>query len=1053
MTNVLKQTRSGRKFSRLLVMGILASASMVFAGSARGDAETVSVWKLEQDIYGGGKSDAHSLVDQAYDLTPYGTRARTDAPFTGTPATLPGDLDHLEDTDNLSALRINDGMLKNTAIIPYLELTNSWTVEGWYAWKDNPVSGGWIYVFGTRNSADGWFVTRRNHSGVFQFELYSEGVTGGGAIKDGTVLWPDVPEELTNTWKHIALTYDADGTDTHGKGVWKFYVDGELITTVTNRGAVTSGINRGAFYIGGRDNNNLRSSFFADYWRVSRGVLTPEQFLNASGVKPTVTSDTLAYYRLDQNGDFKNAAGTAYRLSADQPNGTSLSDAYNYITGLNLAPSTLQAFDRCPNASVDLVNSGSVRLYGQGSRLVHTSLGSQLEPDKPFTIEGWVYRIGALSDANHRSWTMMFGTRDSGTGFALWYGMWGNNSFGLYCNTTGGVVRADTTFPRATNIPFENKWKHVALTQTPNGFEDKTVWELFLDGESMGCVTGTIASANQANRPWFFIGSRPNSMLGAGYYDCFRVCSRVLSPDEFLNAAEGGRAVAQADVLAFWPLDTINNGLYLDLHDLRGNYDFGKLSDFTGCVTTNAEQAVDAVPNPDASVLFGDPAGNNGSVSFPDSGKTNYLCVNDGINGKLGFDKDFTIESWIRLKKLPSNWWILYNAGVDNKRWGFWIRSNGGVVKYMMIAHSGSTYYIDDNTFFAKDGVTATVTSADVNVWRHIALVYRANGGPNGRGAFEMFVDGVSKGVVELKTTVPVGFVLPDPFLVGGRPGRVNSIVGDVDHLRISSVALTPDKFLCADAGAAPSPVAPKTLACWPLEYDGTAADESDRATGRFPFAHSGSAPVGTNTQYRTRVANPDRTAGFIGDPSVNVGSVLNTSSCVLGAPGLRGAVNVFSAFTAEGWIRWSGQGTLPQAIVGNSLEKVRGWSLSVTGERELRLIVHEANGWELVNRRFATGADSLANEWRHVAVTYSRWAGTFGRWEVFLDGKSLGTVENACAPSATDGLNGRFGIGAQSDHTPFAGLLDYWRVSDGVLAPDDFLYVNIPNGTLILFK
>ena len=37
--------------------------------------------------------------------------------------------------------------------------------------------------------------------------------------------------------------------------------------------------------------------------------------------------------------------------------------------------------------------------------------------------------------------------------------------------------------------------------------------------------------------------------------------------------------------------------------------------------------------------------------------------------------------------------------------------------------------------------------------------------------------------------------------------------------------------------------------------------------------------------------------------------------------------------------------------------------------------------------------------------------------------------------------------------YTPFDGLLDYWRVSDGVLAPDDFLYVNIPKGTLILFK
>ena len=93
VTKVTKQTRSGRKLFRLLLMGIWVGASMVFAGSARGDAETVSVWKLEQDIYGGGKSDTHSLVDQAYDLTSYGTRARTDAPFTGTPATLSGDLD------------------------------------------------------------------------------------------------------------------------------------------------------------------------------------------------------------------------------------------------------------------------------------------------------------------------------------------------------------------------------------------------------------------------------------------------------------------------------------------------------------------------------------------------------------------------------------------------------------------------------------------------------------------------------------------------------------------------------------------------------------------------------------------------------------------------------------------------------------------------------------------------------------------------------------------------------------------------------------------------
>jgi len=48
------------------------------------------------------------------------------------------------------------------------------------------------------------------------------------------------------------------------------------------------------------------------------------------------------------------------------------------------------------------------------------------------------------------------------------------------------------------------------------------------------------------------------------------------------------------------------------------------------------------------------------------------------------------------------------------------------------------------------------------------------------------------------------------------------------------------------------------------------------------------------------------------------------------------------------------------------------------------------------------------------------------------------------------DALNGRFGIGAQSNHTPFDGLLDCWRLSDGVLDPSDFLYVRFPQGTIM---
>ncbi|MBR4172045.1 MAG: LamG domain-containing protein, partial [Kiritimatiellae bacterium] len=425
----------GRWTAGIVCMSVLG---MTFTVSAQNEVETLSIWKLERDTYPSGKVDFYSLLDQKFDFTSMGgSYGRVQAPFTGTPVTLPDGLKFLESSDNFSALKVNNGALKNAVLIPYLELTNSWTIEGWYSWPSHPNTNSWQIVFGTRNSGDGWFVTHRNRDGVLQFELYSNG-SSGAAIADGTVIWANLPEEMTNTWKHLALTYDVNATGTPGKGVWKFYVDGENIATVTNRTAVTGKINNSAFYIGGREGTT--STFSVDYWRVSRGVLTPEQFLNANGVLPA-NSDTLAYYRLDQDSGFNNVAGNSYRLSADYPHGWALSEAYNYVEGLNIAPSMMQAFDECPNPSVNLVNSGSVRLYGDNSRLVHSTLGEMLEPDKPFTIEGWVYRMWAPSSS--RGWTMMFGTRNNSNGFALWYGVGGTSSFGLYCATTGGVMRAD----------------------------------------------------------------------------------------------------------------------------------------------------------------------------------------------------------------------------------------------------------------------------------------------------------------------------------------------------------------------------------------------------------------------------------------------------------------------------------------------------------------------------------------------------------------------------------------------------------------------------------
>ncbi len=43
--------------------------------------------------------------------------------------------------------------------------------------------------------------------------------------------------------------------------------------------------------------------------------------------------------------------------------------------------------------------------------------------------------------------------------------------------------------------------------------------------------------------------------------------------------------------------------------------------------------------------------------------------------------------------------------------------------------------------------------------------------------------------------------------------------------------------------------------------------------------------------------------------------------------------------------------------------------------------------------------------------------------------------------------------LGGNIKHDVFDGLLDTWRLSTGVLVPENFLYVAVPKGTLFLIR
>jgi hypothetical protein len=926
---------------------------------------------------------------------------------------------------------------------PYVEITSSFTLEGWIKRTQNPTESFWHYILGTRNAGDGWIFTIRMRDGLIRYELYGE-----NCVTDGSLFDTPISPDDTNAWHHLALVYDHDAISAN-RGVWELFLDSESYGTVTNYQSWSSPINiNGNLFFNDRLSAGHGRPCEYDYWRVSDCVLTTNEFLNAPQPEPPSSSSTLAYWKLGmkENGffDSKNYVGDNYAVHG-----------YQGSTYTTAAGDGRQAFDEVPNTTVSMItNHGSINCpsFSTYGYLLGGDLGLRLEVTNSFTVEGWYLR-----DENPSVFQYLFGTRFSNNGWLLQCrNIGGKQNYVFYAedeSTPSKYLVFDKPFNTTDDAENIAKWQHLALTYDhtlSNG-----VWEFFLNGVSQGTLTNAHAVTGTSRSTDFYLGGRPGNAYNArGSFDCWRVCSTVLTPAQFLNATAAPASVPAQDVLAFWPLD--NDGLILDAVSTTGDYSFLPEPSSTYRLLANADQAVAMIPNPEPYDGFrGDPVNNAGSLAFYQPGTTSnnraHLLVKN-LGYALELDTSFTIEAWTYRTGNPSGWYHVFNTRpLGTPGWLFSLNNSDGKIRYNVYAGATSGGdYVSDVKFPDSD------EGADLNVWRHVALTYNAE---LANGVWEVFVDSVSRGTVTNVRSV-VQLSNSQHLQLGGRSTSANSFEGSMDSARVTRGVLSTNEFLNAMGNPPLQPPVAATAAYWKLDSDGVTKDVSSQVEPRYSLTSSAEPPLPSTELCRSRILNPDTTGSFIGDPKTNLGSVQvnreNDANRYLTVKNLGNKVELSAPFTVEGWLkRTSTTGDAVQVVTGTQFDTAYGWLLTLE-ERVagpvLRLQCKTDLLYPLVDAEFDCAGVLDNTNWHHIALVYTPWQADKGMWELFADGVPLGQVYNSHYAVRPHGSH-RFLLGGRESDASFNGLLDCWRVSSGALTPEGFLYYGYLPGTVILVR
>ncbi len=1042
------------------------------------NAKTVALWPLNID--GQKKLDARCAIDSRNDFTVAGQGISCQQVADWTLPPNHKEQAFLRMPYNFGAIGSatlawhTPGLLQVSDVSPDLfnavNGINSFTAEGWLRLDEMPPEGEYFSLMQSVCGGNALLWTIRNSrtdaqgNKIYTFEFYSSVNNTDNILFS---IGEDASEYL-GRFRHYAFVYDAANSQA------KLYVDGQLLGGVSIDVADTVTNANSKLTLAGKDVHVYKA--VADYWRISDVVLSPSEFLNAPGAggQSYDFRKTVAYWPLRANDD-----GTVdVRDYAGDADLSSLIRRDNYpFDELQLVRGVSAFKGQPPNTAITIPTSGTEGAHvAKGNQdcfgaFSYCSMGRIYDLARydrasgfnaSFTLEVFycpVQKERLLPTSNDESVAYFLTSMDPGTttnGWALQIvrgekGLSGGTSHWRLVFSDPDSAKEDGTvdyiaygdFTGGTFVEGDGVWRHIALAYTAGGgSKGFGMWELFVDGVSCGTIENQRAACNQKRSSDVYIMSnKAQTGQTYGYIDCFAYSTAAITPEQFL--CEKANPKANPSLKALLPLDASvvqsalpygkcvlgNTVFYMNKEQTRSLYPV--LNEDDGPAVSNAD-ALAGEEERTGSVTFR--SGNNGKYSRLGTRDENVISL--FRNGNT----DLTIEGYFkRNAKIGSYWDIMfycYQADNKNLLFSTTYRANNRIQLWDSAVSKNSDFYFN--------AATAPVSSM-MDDWVHMAWV-RENRN------WTLYQDGEKISTIAGSSAVTVA---PGTFIIGGRHDA-RSWQGSISEVRLTQGALTPAEFLCASNPNRRNPAPPrpskKTQAFWYLDdNEGNAVLKESVFCGEYDFAGVAVSTASDGVPPSSRRADD---SGAFSDKSSSNNGAVTVNATELTALGLGEWLDATDAFTVEGWLRRAdAEWTAVEKLFG-TWDGSKGWYLGAekndAGKIEFTVRMESATTC-YVNTRFDKTLEGL-DAWQHLALAYDAAEGK-GTWHLYVDGKSLGTVENMCMPEVGSCGAGTFKLGSEA----FAGDFDLWRVSVGVRAnapgeTEGFLTLfRFERGTMIL--
>ena len=331
-----------------------------------------------------------------------------------------------------------------------------------------------------------------------------------------------------DSWHHVAYVVDRSKT---GWGSARLYVDGvEQTNNYGKDGSVPAFFNDN-FMIGGGADYALGNNFYTgciDDVRISRGALTPDQFLKFRTVCKAMNADdgslpVIAHWPFGGKGG-RDASGNGFDLVMSNV-------LFKAGTPYTVWSTRTEKFACSPNQTIPFSafsNTGLTIEMFVMAQSSSTNMAMILESSKSYWSYKGSFRISY--DANPDGYRTI------------------STTFHINSDKSAGSATSEATFGNLG----DNKWRHIAIVYDPSKTGAGIV-TLYVDG-----VPGTCSAAN-ANQGAFALGDLPlyffrraNSQIGDertalpfyGSIDDVRITGCALTPDQFLSSRSAASAVA-----------------------------------------------------------------------------------------------------------------------------------------------------------------------------------------------------------------------------------------------------------------------------------------------------------------------------------------------------------------------------------------------------------------------------------------------------------------------------------------------------------------------------